>query len=338
MKEYTYDIAISLCKQDIEFARKLVKSLNPSLNVFFYEERQEELITTSGPETFAKVFKDESRIIVILSRNEWSETYYTDIERNAIIARTSVQNEGYSSIMIIPMEQNEIPIWYPSTHIYVDPKRFTIEEIAKFVEFKVNEKGGIIKPITVEDRYHNLLDRIEEKKRIIQLQQSTEAIEAAQKEIILLKDCFNQKCKVFINRSIIGKTTFYEFSEFRNEAYFTLGEYKLECNIILPDEKYQRILTTQDFCVSIELFKLYDQSKKSLGKEERLFYYNSLLKGWSLKYIHKQLTDKELIVLFRDQHRTQYYDLTKPIHTNSLIDNWFQKLLTHSSEPIDQYL
>jgi hypothetical protein len=85
MKNYKWDIAISLCKQDVDFARKIVRTLNPSLKVFFYEERQEELISKSGPEAFAKAFKEQSRIVVILSRNEWTESFYTDIERNAII-------------------------------------------------------------------------------------------------------------------------------------------------------------------------------------------------------------------------------------------------------------
>ena len=117
MTDYKYDIAISLCKQDAVFAKKLVKALNPGLKIFFYEEKQEELISKSGPEVFAKIFKEQSRVVVILSRNEWSESYYTDIERSAIIDRTSVKNEGYNFLMVIPMEPGQIPSWYPSTRI-----------------------------------------------------------------------------------------------------------------------------------------------------------------------------------------------------------------------------
>jgi len=133
-KIFNWDIAISLCKQDIDFAKKLVKAINPSLKVFFYEDRQEELISKSGPEAFAKTFKDESRVVVILSRDEWSKSFYTEIERNAIIDRTAVKNEGYQFLMVIPMVQGEIPSWYPSTQIYASPFRFTIEELAHFIE------------------------------------------------------------------------------------------------------------------------------------------------------------------------------------------------------------
>lgn len=128
-----YDVAISLCKQDLEFAKKLIAQLNPGINVFLYEDKQEELISKSEPEEFAKVFKEEARVVVILSRKEWSESYYTDIERNAIIDRTSVKNEGYNFLLVIPLVPNEIPSWYPSTRIYIDPRRFSFEEMAKFI-------------------------------------------------------------------------------------------------------------------------------------------------------------------------------------------------------------
>ena len=35
-KKYDWDIAISLCKQDVDFAKKLVKAINPTLKVFFF--------------------------------------------------------------------------------------------------------------------------------------------------------------------------------------------------------------------------------------------------------------------------------------------------------------
>ena len=131
---FRYDIAISLCKEDVGFADKLVRAINPNLKVFFYEHKQEELISKSGPEAFARVFKEESRVVVILSRKGWSETFYTEIERSAIMDRIK---SGYQFLMVIPMKQaqGETPPWYPETHIYASPFRFTIEQLAKFIEF-----------------------------------------------------------------------------------------------------------------------------------------------------------------------------------------------------------
>ena len=339
MKNHNWDIALSLCKQDIEFARKLVKALNPGLKVFFYEENQEELISESGPEKFANIFKIESRVVVVLSRNEWSNTYYTEIERNSIIDRTSIKNEGYNFLLIIPMEKDEIPSWYPSTRIYLNPRRFTIEELAKFIEFKVIEEGGKLKQITVEDRYQNLLNKIEEKKAIIELQHHPVAIEQARNEVNLLKEVVNQKIVFFENNIIntISSTTFHEHS---NLAYCQFGEYMLQCNINLPNEIYQRICTTQDFCISFELFKVYgnDESRKSLEKEQRLYHYMPPLNGWSLQHLNEQVTQKELLVLYKNRDNTQFYDLINPERTTLLVDAWFQKLLNYSTESIEHYL
>ncbi|NVN96668.1 hypothetical protein HXX01_00200 [Candidatus Nomurabacteria bacterium] len=336
---YKWDVAISLCKQDLDFARKLIKSINPTVKVFFYEERQDELISKSGPESFANIFKKESRVIVILSRNEWSETYYTEIERNAIIDRTAVKNEGYNFLMVIPMIQGEIPPWYPSTQIYVSPFNFSIQEIAHFIEFKVSEEGGIIKSLTLEDRYQNILNRIEEKKLIVQLQESNEAIEKARLEIIKLKDCFNDKSE-FVRSRFLASHSWYKFGYDTNIAYLKLNDYLLECKILLPDELYHNFVTTQDFSVTFELFKTFGENevRKSIEKEQRLFYYTTRLFGWSKQYLIEQATNQELIVLFRSRDKRQRYDLTVPINTIDFVDNWFQKLLSKSIELIERYI
>jgi len=339
MNEYKWDIAISLNQKDTVFAKKLVKVINPNLKVFFYEDKQEELINKSGPEAFAKIFKEESRIVVILSRNEWSETYYTEIERNAIIDRTSVKNEGYQFLFVIPMVTNEIPSWYPSTRIYANPHRFSIEELARFIEFKVTEEGGDIKPLTVEDQYKHLLRKIENKKDIIKVQQTKEAIEEAKKEIDRIKKCFNDKI-TFFKKSIFKKISMKAFSEYENSAYFSINDYLLKCHFLLPNEISDRILTTQDICIRFELYKTFgqeNQAEKELEIEERFFYYNSPQNSWAIKYLFDRPSEQELLVLFRNR-KEEFYDLILPLSSTEIIDYWFQKLLTKSSENINKYI
>ena len=338
IKKYKWDIAISLSKQDIDFAKKLVKSINPSLKVFFYEDRQDELISKSGPEAFANVFKEQSRIVVILSRKEWGQSFYTEIERNAIIDRTAVKDEGYQFLMIIPMAHQEVPSWYPSTRIYADPHRFTIEELARFIEFKVTEEGGSIKPITVEDRYQNLLQRINNKKEIVRLQETEKAIKSAKEELIVLKDCFNSKIDL-LRKDIIYSISYLQFNEYSNTAYFGIEDYLLECKIILPDEIYQRITSSQDFLVSFEIYKTYGNNaeRKTIETERRLFYFTEQVKGWALQNIFKTILNRETLVLFRNR-KNEYYDLIKTLNTTNFVDEWFQKLLSVSTESIEQHL
>jgi hypothetical protein len=337
--KYKWDIAISLCKQDVDFARKLVRAINSSLKVFFYEDRQEDLISKSGPVEFAKTFKEESRIVVILSRSEWSDSYYTEIERNAIIDRTAVKNQGYNFLMVIPMVQGDIPPWYPSTQIYANPFGFSIEELARFIEFKVTEEGGIVKRLTLEDRYQNLIDRVELKKSIINLQHQKEAIESVVSEMNKLKDCFNKKSE-FLSKNIVDEIFFNEFSVYINKGHFGYGDCILECRFLNQENFYYEILTTQDVVVKFELFKVFGrgQEKKSLEVEERIFYYSPEIQGWALPHLYEQATKRELQVLFRNRDSTQFYDLSKIMLTDLLVDNWFQRLLSRSTESIERYI
>jgi hypothetical protein len=338
-KTYKWDVAISLCKHDIDFARKLLKAINPNVKVFFYEHRQEELISKSGPEAFAKTFKEESRVVVILSRDEWSKSFYTDIERNAIIDRTAVKNEGYHFLMVIPMIQGEIPPWYPSTQIYASPFRFSIEEIAHFIEFKVTEEGGIVKTLTIEERYQNFIERVDLKRSIINLQHEEVAVQCAKEEMGIFKDCFNNKCK-FLQKNIVDKVFWYAFSPYFNHSYFGYGDYLLECRFLFQDKYYTQIVTTQDLFIRFELFNVFKggEEKKSIEIEERVFYYTPELQGWALPHLYEQATNRELQVLFRNKDNTRFYDLTNPLSTVLLVDNWFQKLLSRSTESIGRYL
>jgi len=336
-KNKKYDVAISLCKQDFDFAKKIIAQLNPGLKVFFYGDKQEELISKSGPEAFAKVFKEESRVVVVLSRNEWSESFYTDIERNAIIDRTSVKNEGYNFLLVIPIEPNEIPSWYPSTRIYLDPRRFTFEELAKFIEFKVTEEGGTIKPVTVEDLYQNILDKIEEKKKKVRLQETQEAIDLAKKELEFLKGCFNEKI-TFLQTSNFDTIYNNIFSGNSDQAEFGIGDYRLRCKIDITNELARKIVTTQDFCISFDLYKITASNDITLFSEQRKFCYSGMSRGWALPHNYNPKNQYEYPVLFKNYNSTKYYDLVDPLSSEELIDTWFQRILTESSTSIKRYL
>jgi hypothetical protein len=328
MNNFKYDIAISLCKQDLEFARKLVAQLNPGLSIFFYEDRQEELISKSGPEEFARIFKEQARIVVILSRDEWSKTTYTAIESNAIVEKFS--KEGYGFLFVIPMEPGQVPTWYFSTRIYADPRMFNFEQLAKFIEFKVTEEGGIIKPITSEDLYQNLLDRIEEKKKIIHLQISDQAIKEAQSETQKLKELFNQKLQ-FLQENSFEKIKWLPFSIPNGYgAHCTIGGFQLDCNLF-PKDNTEFIVTTQDICVSFKIINLFEdiRTRKPVLQEKYLFYYTPLLKGWSKPYRYGQVTEKELPVLFSNGSKTSYYDLKDHVTSEALVDE---------SKNIERYL
>jgi len=340
-KKYKYDIAISLCNQDVEYARQLVQRLNPSLNIFFYENRQHELITKSGPEEFARIFKEEARVVVIISRNEWSESYYTDIERNAIIDRTSVKGEGYDFLFVIPIEPNQAPVWYPSTRIYADPRRFSLEELVKFIEFKVVETGGILKQITVEEKYELFNNKMEQKNTVIKLQTTPEAIEERNRNIEKVIAIFNEKGKLKIINSYCPLSS-YNTLNYSNAGRYSIGDFDLVCIFKNYDNHHiERAKSTQDIELNITVLE-----KRTIDKEIVLqesgpikFYYNKHQCGWAKpKYLNPEY-ELEKYILFTCIHEpNKFYDLKNPISSEELVDYWFQILLETATEKINRHL
>ena len=335
--QYKYDLAISLCKQDVEFARKLVKSLNPKLNVFFYEDRQEEIVTKLGPDVFAKVFKEESRLVLILSRKEWGDSYYTDLERSAIVDRTTRQNQGYGFLMVIPMVSGEIPPWYPSTYIYVSPTKFQIDELVRFIEFKITDQGGEIKPLDVAEQYDHLLKRMDEKKELVRLQETPEAISKAKEELQAIRAAFFNKTDL-LKSNQIGTTTLDRFYPNANTALFGIGKYSLVYRFNAPSE-FQRPVTTQDYVIKMMLLRVRDGHDEEIIEQEiRLFYYSKNVSGWSIQIEYQDYSAKEVPIMFRDRENKTHYDLDRPISSSKLIDDWFKKLLALSAAKIERLL
>jgi len=336
IKEFKYDVAISLCSRDVEFARKILKSLNPGLKVFFYETNQHELITQIGAEKFGKVFKEESRVVIILSRSEWSESYNTAVERSAIIDRTSVKNEGYDFIFMIPMEDGHIPAWYPSTTIYADPKNFSISDIAKFIEFKVADEGGKIKQLTTEELYQNLLNKIQNKKDLLKLQHSQEALEKGNDEIKTIKDIFNSKVSI-LQKDMFDLFGSLEFTEYSKKADCRIGKYLLESRIGDESEPHRRIVRAQDYRISFKLYQSVNNRYTQIDEGLFYFYYSPHLIGWA-KPIKYETPDQHTIPVLYRNYNHEFYDLKDPINSGMLIDNWFQKLLKSASAEIEKHL
>lgn len=193
MNNYKYDIAISLCKEDVDYAEALKKELNPKLQIFLYTQRLEELIGESGPEKFGKVFKEEARVILILYREKWGNSYYTALERDAIVDRTTKPDEGYNFIVVVGMEPGKVPSWYPSTRIYANPMIFSTSQIASFVEYKVNERGGNVSPLSFEEQTEFHLNKMEDRKELIRFLQSSESVSCSLEELDKFVNGINEK-------------------------------------------------------------------------------------------------------------------------------------------------
>ena len=96
--------------------------------------------------------------------------------------------------------------------------------------------------------------RMDKKKETYSTAASWRAINGGRKEIDQLKEVFNQKCQLFL-RNGFGQSGHTLFSKHVKNGAISIENNSLECHIILPDEMYERIVTTQQIQVVFTLNK-----------------------------------------------------------------------------------
>ncbi len=184
-KKYKYDIAFSFVQQDEEIAIKLNDLLQGRFNTFIYSKKQTELVGNDGEEVFNKVFNEQSRIVVVLYRNEWGKTNWTRIEMTAIKNRAFEDGYGFA-IFIVLDRKSSLPKWIPKTEIWQNFDRWGIEGAISAIEFKVQQKGGIEKVESITDKAARIdreLDFLKKKESFLE---SAEGVQAANREFAIL--------------------------------------------------------------------------------------------------------------------------------------------------------
>src|SRR5690554_695054 len=295
MNKYKYDIAISLCKEDVEYAESLIKELNPKMERFFYGHKQEELISELGPEKFGNVFKHDSRVVVILYTKEWGESYYTELERAAILDRTAKADQGQSFIMVIGMEEGAVPGWYPSSRIYANPLNFSTSQMASFIEYKVNERGGDVSPLTFEEQAELFHKKTEDRKELIRFLESPESLSPALEELDKVVGEINEKID-FVKKLdvdfIVASKPFYKNSvqtmqpdrsfihldKFRIDFgidFFNIVNKKSSQNITLSIVNHEDVKGISSFTDRLDGFKKLNEFNYKFNSDKGLI-------GWSL--------------------------------------------------------
>ncbi len=285
--EFKYHVAFSFCNEDLSFAYEVEKNLSESIETFIYANRQELLAARDGPAMFAKTFHSQAQLVVILYREKYGETQYTAVEKNAIAGRAL--KFGWQFVILVPMEK-PIPDWYPSTHIYVDPKQHRADQIASIIEYKLRELGADINPYTLEDRVSKIKKEDDFKRERDTYLNSLEAYDRCLKMFEDFREKVRQKCEKFndhiqiiFRRDEIYFRNFrlrYGFSRINNRARDTFMGIILErCG---------------PHCIETELIERHD-----IGFDIN----QSKILGWSFK---DNIIDTEMLV---DQLITMIIDL-----------------------------
>ena len=83
-KSFEYDVAISFREKDEELAIEISNRLSSRISTFVYSEQQKKIAGSDGEITFNRVYGKESKLVIVLYRNDWGETLWSRIEKTAI--------------------------------------------------------------------------------------------------------------------------------------------------------------------------------------------------------------------------------------------------------------
>lgn len=162
--EFKYDVAISFLRQDEEIALELYDMLKNRLDVFYYADKQETLVGKDGEEEFGRVFRDSSRVVVVLYRREWGTTPFTRAEQAAIKQRSF--SNSYDFTVWVPLDEDKaLPPYVDPQYIWFDFERFGVKALAAIVEKRVRESGREVRAKSRTDDLRDTFQRIETRRQ-----------------------------------------------------------------------------------------------------------------------------------------------------------------------------
>lgn len=147
--DFKYDAALSFVGRDQQLALEIADRIGDRMSTFVYTERQEDFAGADGMEQHARIYGEESRVVVILHRKEWGQTDWTRFEETVI--RDRAFQKGWEFLVTVALDSSEKPVWLPKTRIWVDFIRYGINGVATSIEGAVQAVGGMVRDESVTD-------------------------------------------------------------------------------------------------------------------------------------------------------------------------------------------
>lgn len=223
--KYKYDVAFSFLAADERIAVQLNDLIQDRVSTFIYSENQKEIAGTDGERKFNEVFREQSRIVVVLFHDGWGDTPWTRIEQTAI--RNRAYEDGYDFTVFIPLDESaKLPDWVPKTRLWVGLERWGLEGAASVIEARVQETGGSPREESFEERAFREKREIDAIRKRKEFLGSERGIKAADAEVAKLY----QKIESHINtvRNKIGLS----FKCVRQHKAFALISDKFSIRIV----------------------------------------------------------------------------------------------------------
>ncbi len=144
-----YDVAISLLERDLPLAKQISAKLEGQFTAFLYSESQKDIAFRDGAELLSRIYKTESRAVLILLRRDWGTTRWTKVEKEAILSRRVETTASF--LLVVPMEPMPIPDWVPTQYIYQEFEKWGLETLIGSMRAKIKDLGGEIRELTPMD-------------------------------------------------------------------------------------------------------------------------------------------------------------------------------------------
>jgi hypothetical protein len=146
MREFKYDLAISLLDADLDVGRNVIyANLHEKFSIFLYSESQKDLAFREGVEKLSQVYRSESRAVLILNRPDWGTTKWTNVEKEAIKSRR--YDEGAGFLMSVGMERMTMEDWIPRNFFYYEYQKWPSNVLIGAITGKLAELGAIVREL-----------------------------------------------------------------------------------------------------------------------------------------------------------------------------------------------
>ena len=178
---YKYDVAFSFVQKDEQLALQIADRIRDRVNVFVYTERQEVFAGIDGVDKHTRIYEDETRVVVVLHREEWGQTEWTRVEETAIKNRGF--NNGYDFLVFVLLDGSTKPKWLPKTRIWVGFDRYGIDGVASAIEASVQSEGGTVHSESPVDHAARIGRKISFETHRATWLSSSQAVTDAQQEV-----------------------------------------------------------------------------------------------------------------------------------------------------------
>lgn len=299
-----YDVAISYLSRDEDLARAIYTELAGIFNIFIYTQHQKKLAGGDGIELLREIFIEKSTLIVILYRDGWGKTGWTSTEEKAI--QEFGLNNRWEGILLVNLDGNENPKWFPGTLFSLDFQKYKFEELIGAIKVQAQERGSKINPVTAVEKARILQinrELTDKKKRFLN---SEEGVNEALSEVKCLFDEIERICTEINTSSVNFK------HEKRTPDFYYLKGYN-------PDNRDSP---------ELEIQVHWSYKYRNSLNESKLFVTTVRYLRTS-KMIDDLLYDFDITPLMENQWRDNQNN--KPLTSSELADEIVKILIGHMS-------